>query len=204
MKTRIAKAGIVLLACLVTSACEEENENWGNPTKVCEAPDGACWGWECEQDGCSPRMTDEIDPAGIPDCTDGTVLYVTWVAGRFYEIYLVCDVPYDGGPIYWGSLGPWEARPLVCETTAQCPRAKPSSYYECVNGLCQNTNTDLYPRDIVIGPYADSLCYAPFTRAETLDFVVNPIAISEEIYAACPGDWDEPCTGELPDYCWEG
>ena len=197
MKIRITP----LLCALLLAGCAEENVNWGNPTKVCEAPDGDCWEWNCESDGCLPGFTDEIDPAGFPDCADNEELYAAWLKGRFVEIYIFCTVLENDFPIYW-SASASDGRMLICEGDSDCPRSKPHGLYECVGGLCQNEDTDLYSRDAVSQLDAQALCFAGFTRAETVsdpDLVMNVLA---DIDAACPGEWDTPCAGELPEYCW--
>jgi hypothetical protein len=193
-------AGSALCALLLVG-CAEENVNWGNPTEVCEAPDGACWEWSCESDGCLPGFTDEIDPAGLPSCPDDQAVYASWAGGRFIEIYVFCAVPEDDGHIYWAASAS-EGRLLLCEEDDDCPQSKPHNRNECVQGVCQNEDTDLYPRDSITRLDAEALCFASFTRAETvsdIDLVANVLA---DIDAACPGEWDTPCASELPEYCW--
>jgi hypothetical protein len=190
-----------VLLVMVVAGCAEENVNWGNPTKVCEAPDGACWDWECKSDGCLPGFTDEIEDAWLPQCAENEGVYASWVGGRFFSIFIFCyeSTDEDTG-IYW-SASPHQGRILVCESDDDCPQSKPSNRNECVNGLCQNKDTNLYPRDQITTSDAESLCFAGFNRAETVGMELAE-SVYDDIYAACPGDWNEPCTGELPDYCW--
>jgi hypothetical protein len=200
LKESAMKATYIHLLCaLAFLGCAEENVNWGNPTKVCEAPDGACWEWNCESDGCLPGFTDEIDPAGLPDCATGEGPYASWGNGRFLEIYAFCDESPDDG--MWASTAA-DGRLLLCEEDADCPQSKPSNLNECVQGLCQNKDTDLYPRNVITTSDAEALCFAGFNRAETVNDIALVSSVFADIDAACSGDWNEPCEGELPDYCW--
>jgi hypothetical protein len=189
----------ILLAAVIAAGCADEDD-WGNPTRVCEAPDGACWGWSCESDGCLPEFTDEIDQAGLPDCPDGQGPYASWTRGRFFEIVVFCDGDPDDG--MWAATAA-AGRLLLCDADGDCPRSKPDGRYECAGGLCQNADTDLFPRDALTRFDAEALCFAGFTRAQTVGDADLVAGVLADVDAACPGDGDDPCTGELPPYCWD-
>ena len=52
--------GIALALAAAFAGCAEENENWGNPTEVCEAPAGF--------DGTSNQMRRWIERLGAELC----------------------------------------------------------------------------------------------------------------------------------------
>jgi len=189
-------------AAWIVAGCDEDHGNWGNPTAVCEAPDGACWDWHCTVSGCEPRFTDDIEDAWLPECAEGEQLHASWSGGRFVEIHVFCVEASAGGAFFWAA-NPYQGRPLLCDSDADCPQIEPNDQLtECVSGLCQSTDTELYPRDLVSRETAEALCFASFSRAETVDDVELVQSVYDDIEAACPDGWDEPCAGPLPDYCW--
>lgn len=199
----------LLAALALLPACDEPPAYY-NPPRVLEAPDGACWGWSCEGGDCGAHYTDRYCPplveAAFPECGPGTELGVAWVAGRFFEIYVICFEP--GTPGWWAE--PHQGRPLLCSQRTDCPQLQPGSWYECAGGMCQNTNLEHYPRDVLRRSGAEALCFGGLPRTETVGwssaYAPEYVEIYDALDEACPLDPEQPstepvCTGELPDYC---
>jgi hypothetical protein len=186
----------LVLAMVFVASCADEDDNWGNPTRVCEAPDGACWEWDCDEGGCDATPTEEVEL--YPECDEGEELGLTRVWGQFFSLCLGCRI--DGGPTFTMEHF---CRPLICERDGDCPRFE-GYRFECAGGLCQSTDEEQWPREPLMRNDALTLCFAAFRRSETGEFW-SPTAedVYDDIDAACPGEWNDPCTGELPDYCWD-
>lgn len=182
-------------AILLISAAACDDDNMGNPTVLREAPDGARWDWVCEDKQCTASATEDIEL--FPECGVGQEQGLVWVWSRFFKFCLGCRNP--GGPTIFTSHF---CRPLICDRDDDCPRFQ-SYRFECANDLCQSTDEEQWPREPLIQMYAETVCFAAFTRSETPDYW-DPTAegVYADVEAACPGEWDAECTGELPDYCW--
>jgi hypothetical protein len=164
----------------------------------------------CEHGDCNVYHTDQycppLDYDAFPECSPEEYLGVAWGAGRFFEIHVLCDEADDPG--WW--VIPHNGRPLICVQDTDCPQLKPGSWYECANGLCQNTDQVTYPRDEVTYYDALTLCIGALPRTETVDWPLEPLPGTNEVYDAvneacpiAPEEWAHStvCTGELPDYC---
>jgi hypothetical protein len=151
--------------------------------------------------GCFPSVGEDTPtgPAGLGECGDDTQPGVVFTWGRFFAACPSCneepDDPFDG------VFSPSDCRPLVCTTDEDCPSfwvngpdGEPVRHdYECRNSLCQNSDTDLYPIDVISKDDAELLCLANVERAA--EYEGEPW---------CPGvDDGEPCPLPLPDACME-
>jgi len=195
---------VVVVAVAVTS-CEGPPYAW-NPRVVQEAPDGDAWLWECTAMGCSLTQTAEI--SGLPDCPVGGNVEPGYSWGRFFYIDLFCTLP--AGPVSAYSNFGW-SRVAVCERDADCPQLfHRGDFYDCVNSICQNINTDEFPRGPITKSVAFELCFSALPREETVHggaMIEEPdpgySQVVEAVQVACGYDTGlyEPCEGELPEWC---
>ena len=194
-------AWVVVVVSATVPACGPGGPSYGpadNPTTVRDVS-GVVFGWDCQSNGCEVASLPETpapDPCGGSDRAGYSY---TW--GRFFDICSVC-VASDGSGI-WGTT-PGQCRLLACDTSADCPLIyahAPIDIYECVNGLCENTNQTRRPRTPLIRVDAQDLCFAVYPRSETnrLSLPV-PMQVEAELDAACIGsDPLDTCT--LPTDC---
>src|SRR5690606_27863493 len=98
------------------------------------------------------------------------------------------------------SAGYGDGRFLACDADEDCPQLDfhehPSSY-ECSAGLCQNVDTEAFPRDIVYEPEAVALCLADSPRGEA-----NLAQVQALLDDHC-GPTSPVCPLPLPDSCWQ-
>lgn len=198
---------LALPAGLLLLACDGPPGIW-NPWTVREAPDGDAWFWECTRFRCTPHPTDQID--GIPECPDGWESSAAFYAGRFFAIATTCKPPDGGGHSYLG----W-TRLAICDDDHDCPNIFHwREYYECVNGLCQNTDSERFPRDVLIRDWALDLCFSALPREQTLHGAmgwewedVDPgfEEVMQAVGEICDpaAVYNTPCTGDLPDWCMQ-
>ena len=147
-------------------------------------------GWECDEStGCHATL---LDSTFVPTCpADSTPGYGTaW--GRFFSLWTHCGIS------AW-STG--DERLVACGTDDDCPNLymyKDPADYECVRGLCQNIDEELYPRDELWPHHVAMLCLADIPRAETDNWLAPEVQHVEEIVsAACPSV--DEC--HVPDEC---
>jgi hypothetical protein len=158
---------------------------------------GAEFGWSCDQ-GCKvTRVADTPPPDACPNPNDAAYSF-TW--GRFVEICSVCLEHADG--VYWSSSA-GQCRPIGCSVDLDCPTVieTPVSTYECVNGVCENTDTTTYPRDQLSRDDVLLLCFADHPRAETTNDL-SPASedVETAVDAACPAT-DPTSACSLPVGC---
>lgn len=144
------------------------------------------------EDACYPAI-DEDTPTGWGrfgrcDPPDQPGVIFGW--GRFFEVCSACDA---------ATIQPL-CKPLVCEEDADCPVFENSGRngpfteeFECRNGLCQSSDLEGHPVDVLSPLDGMLLCAANHERDEIYD---GP--------DPCPGV--EPFSGEacplpLPDTC---
>lgn len=157
---------------------------------------GARFGWECSKGACELRVLPESpDPVWYPETCDPGYSYV-W--GRFVEIVAVCGFDDGSG---WSS-GYGDGRFLACDADEDCPQLdfhEHPSLYECSAGLCQNVDTETFPRDsgFVLENEAVALCLAETPRDEA------DLAEVQALLANHCGPSAQQCPLPLPDSCWQ-
>jgi len=180
------------LVALTCCACAPALEN---PDVVHDST-GLEFGWSCTdsqfcQIGSGPSSLD-FEP---PSCSGGRTWGAFW--GRFYEVCIACLIDDVG----W-SAAPEDCRPLACASDRDCPEFITGGRldaYECADGLCQNVDQSRHPRDVLRPRNAQTLCYAPVPRAETVRFDAPAVVTRREaLDAECPLD---AASCELPAAC---
>lgn len=152
---------------------------------------GLEFGWDCSESSlCDVTSVPELSW----DC-EGPGWGRSW--GRFYEFCEACALP--GGSWYATNFA---CRPVACDVDRDCPQVASTEredIYECVEGLCQNADTERHPRDLLRTSDASTLCYANVGRDETRGFD-SPAVQSREpaLREACPTS-AETCV--LPAVC---
>jgi hypothetical protein len=140
--------------------------------------------------GCFPTVGDATP---IGECEDPESAGVVFTFRRFFAGCPACDA----------GFGPVDCRPLVCESDADCPwfRARDldgqlsTLVYECRSGICQDENTEKYPKEAVDRDDASLLCLAPIDREDGVYEGEPPCP------EAAPGDHDALCDLPLPATC---
>jgi hypothetical protein len=147
---------------------------------------------------CFPSVGDDtpVGWAGTGDCEgsfDGSEPSVVFSWARFFAACPGCG----------RGFASHHCRPLVCETDEDCPYFLTNRddetvvrEYECRNSLCQDSDTDLYPVDVLNRSAAQLLCFAAVARRDD-EYLGGPI---------CPGvdvGSQEPCPLPLPDACMQ-
>jgi hypothetical protein len=176
------RVGLLVLGACTTVAPQRIVDSSGAP-------------FELEADG-TINMVDGT-PEPVP-CRAGERALYAWSLGRFVTISSACAD--DDG---WTSAANRE-RPLACSVIEDCPQWQSWSF-GCRNGLCQNADTSRFLPSFVSWSMANELCYAPFPRADTIDwFGPAALAVSDAVMTACPdGPASRGCTQPLPSICWQ-
>jgi hypothetical protein len=185
------RSRLLLALCLSTSAlaCSDQ------PEMLVDTSD-ARFEWRCSKDVCEFGVLPETpEPVW---CPEADVPGYSYVWGRFIEVLSVCGDPDGSG---W-SAGYGDGRFLACDADEDCPQLdfyEHPSWYECSAGLCQNVDTERFPRDsgFVSQNEAVNLCLAEAPRAEG-----DIVAIQALILYHC-GPNSAPCPLPLPDPCWQ-
>jgi hypothetical protein len=157
------------------------------------------FGWSCDSIGCEITSL-PTTPAPDP-CTGDDTPNFGWSWGRYFEVCSVCD-PSDGASRIIRTPG--QCRLLACSTSADCPvlfDVSPVDVYECVGGLCENTDQGRWPRTPLRRANAEQLCFAVHARAETRT-LTSPatVQVETDLDASCAGPaFDDACS--LPAGC---
>ncbi len=169
-----------------------------NPTTVRDVT-GVPFGWSCTSYGCEIAL---LPTTPAPDaCAGSDTPNYGWSWGRYFEVCSVCD-PSDAS--YTFSTTPGQCRVLACATSMDCPimfDVSPVDVYECVGGLCENTDQGRWPRTPLRRIDAESLCFAVHDRVETRT-LTSPatVQVEAELDASCAGPaFDDVCS--LPAGC---
>jgi hypothetical protein len=169
-----------------------------NPTAVRDVT-GVEFGWSCRASGCGIAL---LPATPAPDaCGAGDTPTYGWAAGRFFEICSAC-APQSGAFVY--STQPGQCRVLACDTSADCPimfEDSPVDVYTCVNGLCQNSDQQRWPREPLQRMDAEELCFAVHPRADTNTLSAPAtLQVEADLDASCTGSaFDDTCS--LPTGC---
>jgi hypothetical protein len=169
-----------------------------NPTTVRDVT-GVAFGWSCSSSGCGIALL-ATTPAPDP-CTGDDVPGYGWAAGRFFAICSAC-APQSGAFVY--STQPGQCRVLACDTSADCPimfEDSPVDVYACVDGLCENSDQQRWPRDPLQREDAEELCFAAHPRADTSTLSAPAtLQVEADLDASCAGPaFDDVCS--LPSGC---
>jgi hypothetical protein len=185
----------------VAAACRAPGYGPGdNPTRVRDVT-GVEFGWDCDLNGCEIRSLAATPPPDACAATD-TPNY-GWSWGRYFEVCSVCDRNDDS---YTFTTTAGQCRLLACATSMDCPvifEVSPVDVYECVGGLCENTDQGRWPRAPLRRFNAEELCFAVHDRADTRTRT-SPAAVQVEadLDASCAGPaFDAVCS--LPAGCRE-
>jgi hypothetical protein len=192
---------LVQALAIVTIAPACRRSEYGpedNPTKVRDVS-AVEFGWSCTSIGCGITA---LPTTPAPDACGGddTPNY-GWSWGRYFEVCSVCD-PSDA--TYRFSTTPGQCRLLACSTSMDCPvmfDISPVDVYECVEGLCENTDQGRWPRTPLRRMDAEQLCFAVHARAETRT-LTSPatVQVEADLDASCAGQaFDDACS--LPAGC---
>lgn len=191
---------VVAFQAVTLTGCGDDFEPPGpedNPTTLRDTL-GLEVSWSCEAEGCEPEMTS--DTPTYADCAEREVGAFSVYDVELYERIALLSERCVGAPAsqYW-------SRPVACDVDEDCPVVhwtSPDRFYECVNGLCQSTDTERYPRDDRYSREVfNALCLANVPRTETVSNS-PPMPLDAYLDTFCPDDLDRNCLG-LPQDCYQ-
>lgn len=181
---------LLLATCLASSmfGCSDQPQ-------VLVDTSGARFDWRCAKGVCELGLLPET-PSPLP-CPQGHASDYSFSKGRFVEVHSVCNNPTQD--LWSAELG--DGRYLACEVDDDCPQldffASPA-LYECSAGLCQNVDTDRYPRDTITMMEAVPLCIAELPRGTGV-----PAEIDTLLAEQCGLGLSDACELPLPEPCWQ-
>jgi hypothetical protein len=195
--TLILAQALVIIA--VAPACRRSGYGpEDNPTTVRDVS-GVEFAWSCTSNECEIRS---LPTTPAPDaCAGNDAPNYGWSWGRYFDVCSVCDPSDD---TYTFSTTPGQCRVLACSTSTDCPvmfEVSPADVYECVGGLCENTDQARWPRTPLRRINAEELCFAVHDRAETRT-PASPatLQVETDLDASCAGRaFDDVCS--LPAGC---
>jgi hypothetical protein len=135
-------------------------------------------GWACDDVPCDVVL---IENSFVPSCEQGEKPTYGQSWGRFFSLWSTC------GDAAWF---PFEERLVACNTSNDCPNLyyyKEPAEFDCIHGLCQNIDTDKFPRNRLLPFHVELLCYGNVPRTATTSlFDVEVERVQALVTAQCP------------------